>query len=206
MLRWWLNHQYRLPGSYFLHRKCHAQTVQFKLIKQKPKKKKTPPEQMEQSEATKTPVGRNQIWLRCCRLAPVAGWCNKHFPLHPKPQPLYISTSSFRQRSSSDWDAGFIIQSSECLEQHHEHHLSRVFSPWRGCWGGGGGRSLPVKHSSINTHSAINFSLSVLIYPKVALGCFVMSNVLWRWAFHNLYWPPLSGFHPIDKKIHTFVK
>lgn len=64
---------------------------------------------MEQSEATKTPVGRNQIWLRCCRLAPVAAWCNKHSPLHPKPQPLYISTSSCRQRGSSDWDAASLF-------------------------------------------------------------------------------------------------
>lgn len=31
------------------------------------------------------------------------------------------------------------------------------------------------------------FYLSVLIYPIIAVGCFAMSNVLWRWAFHILY-------------------
>lgn len=31
------------------------------------------------------------------------------------------------------------------------------------------------------------FFLSVLIYPIIAVGCFAMSNVLWRWAFHILY-------------------
>lgn len=136
---------------------------------------------MEQSEATNTPVGRNQRWFRCCRLAPVAAWCNKHFPLQPKPQPLYIGTGSFRRLG---FGRRFIIQSSGCPEQPHEHHLCRVFTPWPCGWGcrwrgeRGGGCSLPVKHSSINTHSAINFSLSVLIYPMVALGCFAMSNVL----------------------------
>lgn len=59
--------------------------------------KKRLQEQMEQSEATKTLVGHNQHWLRCHRLAPVTVWCNKQFPLHSKPQTLYISTSSFRQ-------------------------------------------------------------------------------------------------------------
>lgn len=31
------------------------------------------------------------------------------------------------------------------------------------------------------------FYLSVLIYPIIAVGCFAMPNVLWRWAFHILY-------------------
>lgn len=31
------------------------------------------------------------------------------------------------------------------------------------------------------------FYVSVLIYPIIAAGCFAMSNVLWRWAFHILY-------------------
>lgn len=54
---------------------------------------------------------------------------------------------------------------------------------WRKLWG----CALSVIYSSINRHSAINFYLSVLIYPIMALGCFAMSNVLWRWAFHILY-------------------
>lgn len=66
------------------------------------------------------------------------------------------------------------------------------------------GCALPVKYGSINRRSAINFYLSVLIYLIMALGCFVMSNVLWRWAFHILYCFPflsLLFFAPIDKKI-----
>lgn len=157
---------------------------------------------MEQSEATKTPVGRNQLWLRCCRLATVAAWCNKHFPLHPKPQHLYISTSSFRQRGSSDADAASLFSHLNVQNNSTSITFAGFYAVvvWGG--GGGGGCSLPVKHSSINTHSAINFSLSVLIYPMVALGCFAISNVLWRWAFHILYWPPLSGFFaPSTKKL-----
>ena len=70
-------------------------------------------------------------------------------------------------------------------------------APWRQLWG----CALPVKYSSINTHSAINFYLSVLIYPIIALGCFAMSNVLWRWNFHILYRFSLFFFAPIDKKM-----
>lgn len=68
------------------------------------------------------------------------------------------------------------------------------------------GCALPVKYGSINRRSAINFYLSVLIYPIMALGCFAMSNVLWRWAFHILYCFPflsLSLFFlpPSTKKL-----
>lgn len=35
-----------------------------------------------------------------------------------------------------------------------------------------------VKYGSINRHSAINFNLSVLIYPSVAAGSLAVSNVL----------------------------
>lgn len=103
--------------------------------------KKRPQEQMEQSEARKTPVGRNQRWLRCCRLAPVAAWCNKHFPLHPKPQALYISTSSFRQHGSSDpalfhysviWMSRTTLQASPL----------QGFTPWP-CRGRGRGLQSP---------------------------------------------------------------
>lgn len=62
------------------------------------------------------------------------------------------------------------------------------------------GCALPVKYSSINRHSAINFCLSVLIYPVMALGCFAMSNVLWRWAFHILYRFSLLLFLPPSTK------
>lgn len=71
---------------------------------------------------------------------------------------------------------------------------------WRQLWG----CALPVKYSSINRHSAINFYLSVLIYLIMALGCFAMSNVLWRWAFHILYCFSLFFFFaPIDKKMRS---
>lgn len=47
--------------------------------------------------------------------------------------------------------------------------------------------AVSVKYGSINRRSAINFNLSDLIYPIVAVGCLPLSNVLWRWAFHILY-------------------
>lgn len=74
-----------------------------------------------------------------------------------------------------------------CIYADYLHEMclcSRVWcTVWRKLWG----CALPVKYSSINRHSAINFYVSVLIYPIIALGCFAMSNVLWRWAFHILY-------------------
>lgn len=120
---------------------------------------------------------------------------------------LYVSTISSRQRGGLDSDAASLFS-------HLNAHNNTTSIALAGLLmarprGGGGalprplrGCSLLAKHGSINTHSAINFSLSVLIYPMVALGCFAMSNVLWRWAFHILYCSPLSGFFaPIDKKI-----
>lgn len=49
------------------------------------------------------------------------------------------------------------------------------------------------------------FSLSVLIYPIITAGCFAMSNVLARWAFHNLYCFFLTKCCP-DFFFHSFVK
>lgn len=72
---------------------------------------------------------------------------------------------------------------------------------WRQLWG----YALPVKYSSINRHSAINFYLSVLIYPIMALGCFAMSNVLWRWAFHILYCFSLLLFFPLHRQKNVFT-
>lgn len=123
------------PVLYFLGWKVSCITCSLSIFK----KKKRPQEQMEQSEATNAPVGCNQRWFRCCSLAPVAAWCNKHFPLHPKPQSLYISTSSFRQLG---FGRCFIIQSSGWPEQHHEHHLCRVLRRGRGGAGGGAGAAV----------------------------------------------------------------
>ena len=60
--------------------------------------------------------------------------------------------------------------------------------------------AIPEKYGSINRYSAINFYLTVLIYPIIALGCFAMSNVVWRWAFIFFNVFPLAFVCPYRQK------